>query len=126
MMPPIMFSPPATSPNDIAAVLQQATVALQKVIETKPDTDRLLAEMVRICGQALGAGAAGVWVTENPDRPELILEHNLPALMLLVEGVPARGAVAGLRRCAREGKPLIVPPFFSEQEGGGAAGVDVP
>ena len=72
-----------------------------------------------------------MWVTENPDRPELILEHNLPALQLLAEGVPARGAVAGVRRCARESKPLIVPPFFTEQETGGVVpgiggGVDVP
>src|SRR4051812_39709305 len=111
-MPPSVYTPPPVPPQDLAMALQQATAALQKVIETKPDTDRLMAEMVRICGQALQAGAAGVWVTENADRPELILEHNLPALMLLVDGVPARGAVAGVRRCAREGKPLIVPPFF--------------
>jgi len=126
-MPPTIFTPPPAPPQDLATALQQATTALQKVLETKPDTDRLMAEMVRICGQALQAGAAGVWVTENPDKPELILEHNLPALMLLVEGVPARGAVAGVRRCARESKPLIVPPFFTEHEGGGGmGGVDVP
>ena len=61
-MPPIVFHTPggaatgAAPPQDLAAVLQQAIVALQKVIEAKPDGDRLLAEMVRICGQALGPG----------------------------------------------------------------------
>src|SRR4051812_14341306 len=110
-MPPGVFSSSTqASPSDLVGVLGQATLALQKVIETKPDTDRLMAEMGRRCGQALEAGGAGVWVTEHADKPELILEHNLPGLMLLVEGVPAGGAEAGVRRCAREGKPLIVPP----------------
>ena len=118
-------SPPTTGTPDPAAVFQQAVAALQAVIEGKPDTDRLVAEVVRICGQALNAGGAGVWVTQIPEKPELILEHNLPALQILVEGVPARGVVAGVRRCAREGKPLIVPPFFTDQEntGNGFSGV---
>src|SRR5207244_4170057 len=53
---------------------------------------------------------AGVWVTESPDKPELILEHNLPALQILVEGVVAKGINTNVRRCAREGTPLVVPP----------------
>src|SRR5436309_1608969 len=64
-----------TLPNpDLATTLQQAVASLAKIIETKPDADRLLAEMVRLSGQALQAVGAGVWVTETPDRPELILE----------------------------------------------------
>jgi multidrug resistance efflux pump len=131
MMPGLPSSPPPRPPaspapaaHDIGTVLQQAVIALQAVIDTKPNTERLMAEMVRICGQALRAGGAGVWVTEIPDRPELIIEHNLPTLQLLVEGVPAKGVTAGVRRCAREGKPLIVPPFFTDSETG--AGVDAP
>jgi hypothetical protein len=123
---PISPTPQASAP-DLATVLQQAVAALQQQIDTKPDTDRLVAEMVRIGGQALHAGGAGVWVTETPDKPELILEHNLPALQLLAEGVPHKGVTAGVRRCAREAKPLIVPPFFSEQDAGAAGpAVDVP
>ena len=50
---------------DLAGVLQAAVVALGKVIEGKPESVRLLAEMVRICGGALQAGGAAVWVTEG-------------------------------------------------------------
>jgi hypothetical protein len=122
-------TPPPTqaAAPDLVTILQQAVAALQQQIDTKPDTDRLVAEMVRIGGQALHAGGAGVWVTEIPDKPELILEHNLPALQLLVEGVPNKGVTAGVRRCTREAKPLIVPPFFSEADAGAAGpAVDVP
>jgi hypothetical protein len=103
--------------GDLATVLQQAVQALGKVIEAKPATDRILAEMVRLSGAALQAGGAGVWVTENPDKPELILEHQLGGLQLLAEGAAIAGVVTGVRRCAREGKPLIVPAFYVESEG---------
>lgn len=122
-------SPTPTAAPDLVTVLQQAVAALQQAIDTKPDSDRLVADMVRISGQALHAGGAGVWVTESPDKPELILEHNLAALQLLVEGIPNKGVTAGVRRCAREAKPLIVPPFFSEQDAGGPGapgGIDTP
>ena len=80
----------------------------------------------------------------------MILEHNLAALQLLTEGrvgagasaMPIKGLTAGVRRCAREGKPLVVPAFFTEHEvsgggglgcglgsgigGGNGSGVDVP
>jgi hypothetical protein len=38
----------------------------------------------------------------------------------MTEGEVAAGVVSGVRRCAREGKPLIVPAFFMETEGGDA------
>jgi hypothetical protein len=59
-----------TLPNpDLASVLQQAVVSLGTIIEGKPESDQLLAEMVRISGEALKAGGAGVWVTEQAERP---------------------------------------------------------
>ncbi len=104
-------------PNaDLATLFQQAVTALAQVIETKPESDRLLAEMVRISGQALKAAGAGVWVTETPDRPELVLEHNLIQLQLMGAGVAIPGVTVAIRRCAREGKPLIVPAFFVDHE----------
>ncbi len=106
--------------GDLAAGLQGAVNGLAKVIESKPATDRLLAEAVRLSGQALHAGGAGVWVTESADRPELILEHQLVGLGLMLEGEVSAGVVSGVRRCAREGKPLIVPAFFMETDGGDA------
>jgi hypothetical protein len=107
---------------ELANTLQRAVGALQAVVDSEPETDRLLAEMVRICAEALVAGGAGVWVTETPDKPELVLEHNLAALQIRVEGVPVKGVVAGVRRCVREGKPLVVPPLFSGQRRDDVAG----
>jgi hypothetical protein len=111
---------PAAQPVDLATALQQAINALAKVIEGKPTSDRLLAEMVRLSGQALNAGGAGVWVTEIPEKPELILEHQLAPLGLMAEGEVIPGVISGVRRCAREGKPLIVPAFFMETDGADA------
>jgi hypothetical protein len=105
---------------DLATTLQHAVAALAKAIEGKPEMDQLLAEMVRISGQALKAGGAGVWVAENADRPELVLEHNLAQLQLMASGAGGGGAIPGIkiaiRRCAREAKPLIVPAFFVDAE----------
>jgi hypothetical protein len=101
---------------DLATTLQQAVAALAKVIATQPETDRLLAEMVRISGQALHAGGAGVWVAENPDRPELVLEHQLVQLQLLASGAAIPGITVAIRRCAREAKPLVVPAFFVDSD----------
>ncbi len=118
------MAPPSMATNiqggDLATMLQQAVSALGKVIEGKPTSDRLLAETVRLSGQALGAGGAGVWVTEIPEKPELILEHQLTPLGLMAEGEVTAGVVSGVRRCAREGKPLIVPAFFMETDGADA------
>jgi hypothetical protein len=101
---------------DLATVLQQAVATLAKVIEGKPETDRLLAEMVRISGQTLKAGGAGVWVVENADRPELVLEHQLLQLQLMASGTAIPGITIAIRRCAREAKPLIVPAFFVDND----------
>lgn len=110
------------SPADQATVFQSAAEALTRVIAEKPGTDRILAEMVRLCGGALQAGAAGTWVTETPDSPQLILEHNLGPVGLLVNNAPLAGLTVAVRRAARESKPLIVPAFFVESD----AGPDVP
>ena len=110
---------PTTKTNsgpDLAAVLQHAITELAKVIASKPESDKLLAEMVRLSGQALRGGGAGVWVTETLDKPELILEHNLVGLQLMMNGAPIAGVTAAVRRCAREAKPLIVPAFFMDGE----------
>src|ERR1035437_577837 len=90
---------------DLASVLQNAVSELAKVIESKPDSDKLLAEMVRLCGQSLKAGGAAGWVTESPDKPDLILEHTLANLQLIIKGVPIPGVTVAVRRCAREAKP---------------------
>jgi hypothetical protein len=117
MMTLTVNPPPPTPPNpDLATVLQQAINSLASVIESKPDSDRILAEMVRLSGQAMQAGGAGVWATETPDKPDLILEHNLPSLQLMVNGVVIPGMTIAVRRCAREGKPLIVPAFFVDHD----------
>ena len=113
----VRMSVSVTVPHpDLATTLQQAVAALTKVIESKPEMDRLLAEMVRISGQALKAGGAGVWVAENVDRPELVLEHNLAQLQLMASGAAISGIKIAIRRCAREAKPLIVPAFFVDAE----------
>jgi hypothetical protein len=118
----LTVNPIQTPGPDPATVLQQAINNLNTVIESKPDSDRLVAEMVRLAGQALQAGGAGVWVTETPDKPELILEHNLAAIQLIGNGTagsPAGvipGVTIAVRRCAREGKPLIVPACFVDNE----------
>lgn len=103
---------------DLATTLQNAVASLNQVIQTQPDSDRLLAEMVRLSGCALGAGGAGVWITDKPDRPELILEHNLQPLGFLTSEAVLPGLLRAVRRSAREGKSLIVPPFFVEAEAG--------
>jgi len=106
-----------TLPNsDLASVLQQAIASLGKIIEGKPESDQLLAEMVRISGEALKAGGAGVWVTEHPERPELVLEHQLAQIQLMNGEKVVTGVMTAVRRCAREAKPLIVPAFFLEQD----------
>ena len=112
-------SPPKASfsPPDLATILHSATEALRLVIESKPETNRLLAEMVRLSGGALNAGAAGTWVTETPDAPELILEHNLGPIGLMVNGAPLAGLNVAVRRSTREGKPVIVPAFFVDDPG---------
>jgi GAF domain-containing protein len=104
------------APEDTAQQFQQATLALSELVAQKPEMEKLLGEMVRLCGQALSATAAGVWVTETPDNPELIMEHNLRNLGLMQENRTLPGLVIAVRRTAREGKPLIVPPFFVDNE----------
>ncbi len=107
---------PATS--DLGTLLHQALSALTLLVESKPDSDRLLAETVKIAGQALRAGGAAVWVTETPDAPDLILEHNLAQLQL--KNPANNGAIPGIviavRRCAREIKPLVIPAYFVDQQ----------
>src|SRR5271154_1771383 len=100
--------------SDLATVLQQAVAALAKAIELKPESDQLLAEMVRISSEALKAGGAAVWVTEQAERPELVLEHQLAQLQLMTGETPIQGVITAVRRCTRESKPLIVPAFFLE------------
>src|SRR5580704_9061028 len=102
--------------SDLATVLQQAVAALAKVIESKPESDQLLAEMVRIGSQTLKAGGAAVWVTEQIERPELVLEHQLAQLQLMAGETPIQGVMTAVRRCTRENKPLIVPAFFLEND----------
>lgn len=99
------------------SVFQRAFSALQGFLEQRPDTDRLLAETVRLSEQTLSAGGAAIWVTEQPDHPELLLEHQLAALGLAVDAAPLPGLSLAVRRCVREGKPLIVPPFFVDHDG---------
>jgi hypothetical protein len=95
---------------------QQAALALSEFIAQKPEMEKLLGEMVRLCGQALSATGAGVWVTETPDHPELVMEHNLRNLGLMQDNRTLPGLAVAVRRTAREGKPLIVPPFFVDNE----------
>lgn len=101
---------------DMASALNAAYAQLMQFLGTKPDTDKLLAEMVRLAGGALRASAAGMFITENIDKPELILEHNLGPIGLLMENNPIHGLNMAARRCAREAKPLIVPPFFVDTD----------
>ncbi len=106
-----------TLPNpDLAMQLQQAVAALAKIIEAKPESDHLLSEMVRISGEAIKAGGAAVWVTEQPERAELVLEHQLAAIQLMQGETVITGVMTAVRRCAREAKPLIVPAFFLEPD----------
>lgn len=112
-MTQVAHKPAALDPAD---ELQRAGAEFQQVIAAKPESDHLLAELVRIASRALRAAGAGVWVTEHPEKPELIIEQHLPALQILVEGVTAKGITTGVRRCAREAKPLIVPPMFTGED----------
>lgn len=98
------------------AALQETVRALAAFAEGRPEMDRLLAETVRRAGGALNAGGAAIWVTEAADHPELVLEHQLSALGLADDGQALPGLVLAVRRCAREGKPLIVPSFFVDNE----------
>src|SRR5262245_8518303 len=94
------------SAPDLATILASAQEALKQVIAAKPDPERLLAEMVRLCGGALSAGGAGTWVTQTPETAQLILEHNLAALGLFVNNAPIAGLNVAVRRAARELKPV--------------------
>src|SRR3954463_12264778 len=112
-----MMSLTVTLPNsDLATLLQQAVSSLATIIDTKPESDHLLAEMVRISGEALKAGAAAVWGTEQPERPELVLEHQLAPIQLMQGESVITAPIPPARRCAREAKPLIVPAFFLEND----------
>jgi hypothetical protein len=114
------------SAPDLMTLLTSAQEALKQVIATKPDPERLLAEMVRLCGGALAAGGAGTWVTQTPETAQLILEHNLAGLGLFANNAPIAGLNVAVRRAAREAKPVIVPPFFVEEPGASGGGVEVP
>jgi hypothetical protein len=120
------LSPAPKPAPDLGAALQQAVTALQSIVAGKPENDQLIRELLQLCGQSLQAGGGGTWVTDPPERPELVHEHNLAGLQLIANGTPTRGVIAGVRRCAREAKPLIVPPFFTEQNANTAGGVDMP
>jgi hypothetical protein len=117
----------AVSGPDLATILQSAVDALRGTIAGKPETNQLVAEMVRLSGGALQAGAGGTWVTESIDSPELILEHNLSGIGLMNGTSPLSGLKVAVRRAAREGKPVIVPAYFVEQDpGASGGGVEVP
>src|SRR5215218_7174572 len=68
-------------------------------------------DLATVLQQAINSLAA---VIES--KPELILEHNLPSLQLMVNGAVIAGMTIAVRRCAREGKPLIVPAFFVDHD----------
>ncbi len=103
---------------DLGTILQNAVTALGAVIAEKPDTDRLLSELVRLSGGAVSAGGAGMWITDSPDKPELVLEQSLVTLGLMNGQTIVNGIVSAVRRCAREAKSLIVPPFFVDHDAG--------
>ncbi len=105
------FAEPKTSDAS-----QQAIEAFTHVIQQKPELDKLLGEMIQISGRTLEAAGAGIWVTENPDNPELIIEHNLAQMGLMKSNRTLPGLAIAVRRTAREGKPLIVPPYFVDNE----------
>ncbi len=104
------------APPDISDASHQAIAAFTQVIQQKPELDKLLGEMIQISGRTLEAAGAGIWVTENPDNPELIIEHNLAQMGLMKSNRTLPGLAIAVRRTAREGKPLIVPPYFVDNE----------
>lgn len=106
--------------------LRQAETQLHHLTATAPAVDQLIAQAVNLMGSALNAAGAAIWVTDNPDRPNLILEHQLSNLKLIDGGKAVAGVMLAVRRSAREGKPLIVPPMFSEQDQPGEQAVSNP
>ncbi|MCL2648332.1 MAG: hypothetical protein FWD61_15200, partial [Phycisphaerales bacterium] len=121
--------PPPSPQPDLATMLQRAVTHLAALVAAKPESEKLLAEMVRLCGGALRAGGAGVWVTENADRPELILEFHLAAVQLLANGKgngggggAITGGLVGVGRGGGGGKRGIVPGALWGRGGGGGGG----
>ncbi len=113
--------PPALqfSPVDNTIAYQQALNSLNQAIAEKTNSEQLVAEMMRLCGSTLNAAGGAVWVTEAADQPQMILENNMANLGLVQDKVPLPGLLVAVRRTAREGRPLIVPPFVVDQDADG-------
>jgi len=109
----------ALDPHAVPDTRQQALAALTLLIARRPPADRLLAEMVRHIETALHAAGAAVFLSDNPDHPDLFIEHHLAPLGLTVNAEPLPGFVSAVRRTVREAKPLVVPAFFADSESSG-------
>jgi len=103
---------------ELGADCARGVGALEGFLAGSPPVDKMLGETMRLCGMTLRAAGAGLFMTPRPDQPEMAIEHHFTELHMVEAGRPLAGLLVAVRRCAREIKPLIVPPFFIDNEAG--------